>query len=64
MSFSPIADPDSLQPSQRVAFDLIADHYEDVLAGLKPAQILVHVDWVLNPAMNIHYTVTTAKPSD
>ena len=32
-----IADPDSLQPSQRVAFDLIADHYEDVLAGLKPA---------------------------
>ena len=34
----------SLQPSQRRAFDLMADHYEDVLTGLEPTQMLVHVD--------------------
>ena len=37
------ADPDSLQRSQRRAFDLIADHYEDLVSGVQPKQMLIHI---------------------
>jgi hypothetical protein len=39
-----IVNPASLQPFQRRATDLIAGHYEDVLTGLRPRQMLLHVD--------------------